>query len=272
MRVLLPVKALSMTILAVNFALLLVAMLLLWRIAVAIGDVSFIDSVWAFAMVGLALATWLQSYGAPPRKALLLALTALWGLRLGTHLLLRWRREGPDPRYVRILGQAISKRGWSFSRASLQLVFALQLPLLFIVALPAQLGQLAVDPANLGWLAALGSLLALTGIGFEAIGDHQLRLFRANPANRGKVLDTGLWRYTRHPNYFGDACCWWGIWLVAAETTWGWFALPGPLLLSVLLIKWSGVPLLEKGMARTRPGYSDYVARTSSFLPWPPRR
>ena len=109
---------------------------------------------------------------------------------------------------------------------------------------------------------------------FETVGDAQLKAFRADPASKGKVLDTGLWRYTRHPNYFGDACAWWGIWLAAAEAgpMIALASLPGPLFLTFTLTKWSGKPLLEKGLAKSRPGYADYVARTSGFLPWPPKR
>jgi steroid 5-alpha reductase family enzyme len=109
---------------------------------------------------------------------------------------------------------------------------------------------------------------------FETIGDAQLNAFRANPANKGKVLDTGLWRYTRHPNYFGDCCVWWGIWLAAASAgpLVALASLPGPLFLTFTLTKWSGKPLLEKGLAKTRPGYADYVARTSGFIPWPPKK
>ena len=111
----------------------------------------------------------------------------------------------------------------------------------------------------------------LVGIGFETIGDWQLRRFRADAANKGKVLDTGLWRYTRHPNYFGDTCVWWGLWLIAAETTIGLWAVAGPLLLTWLLTRLSGVPMLEYSLKKRRPGYEDYIRRTSSFIPWPPK-
>ncbi len=259
-------------ILAINAGILVVVIIGLWAISVKIRDVSFIDSFWPLGMVMLAVTTYLQSEGgAPERKLLLLALTSVWGLRLSIHLFTRWRAEGEDPRYKRILGSAIDKKGWSFGRASLVLVFAMQAPLLFIVCLPAQLGQLAAEPASTGWLAFAGKCLALIGIGFETIGDWQLRRFRADPANKGKVLDTGLWRYTRHPNYFGDTCVWWGLWLIAAETTIGLWSIAGPLLLTWLLTRLSGVPMLEYSLKKRRPGYEDYIRRTSSFIPWPPK-
>jgi steroid 5-alpha reductase family enzyme len=147
--------------------------------------------------------------------------------------------------------------------------------LLFITCLPAQLGILASEGgrAILGPVGWAGAIIAITGIAFETIGDAQLNAFRADAGNKGKVLNTGLWRYTRHPNYFGDACAWWGIWLIAAETgPWSWASVIGPVFLTFTLTKWSGKPLLERGLKKSRPEYADYIARTSGFFPWPPRR
>jgi steroid 5-alpha reductase family enzyme len=259
-------------ILIANFALLCVTMMTLWAYCVRIRDVSVIDSFWAFGMVMLAASTFAIADGSPARKLLLLGLTALWGLRLAWHLFARWRAHGIDPRYAAILGRLMDKRGWSFARASFVQVFAMQAVLLFIVCLPVQLGQIDAQPAAIGWLGWLGAGVALTGIAFEAVGDAQLNAFRADPAMQGKVLDTGLWRYTRHPNYFGDACTWWGLGLIAAETSTGLWALPGPLLITWLLTRLSGVPMLEHRLRKNRPGYEEYVRRTSSFFPWPPRR
>jgi steroid 5-alpha reductase family enzyme len=255
-----------------NVILLLVVIVLLWIVAVRIHDVSFIDAFWALGMLMLAASTFLQADGSTPRKYLLLILTGLWALRLGSHLLARWMNDGPDRRYTMIIGRAMDKNGWSFATTSLLLVFLTQAPLLFITCLPAQLGQIAVEPAGLGWLAWAGAALALFGIGFETIGDFQLRAFRENPDNADKVLDTGLWRYTRHPNYFGDACTWWGIWLVAAETTLGLWSIIGPLFLTWTLMRWSGAPLLEHGLKKRRAGYNDYIRRTSGFFPLPPKK
>lgn len=259
-------------ILVVNAAILIAAIVLLWLVSLRLRDVSFIDSFWSFGMVMLAVSTYFQARdGSHERRFLLLALTAIWGLRLSYHLFTRWRAEGEDPRYRRILGSAMEKRGWSFAKSSLLLVFLMQAPLLFIVCLPAQLGQLSAEPWHVGWLGFAGKCLALVGIGFETIGDWQLRRFKADPANKGKVLDTGLWRYTRHPNYFGDACVWWGLFLIAAETPVGLLSLPGPVLITWLLTRMSGVPLLEYSLKKNRPGYEDYIRRTSSFFPRPPK-
>ncbi len=258
--------------LVINLLAIMAVMMLLWRYAVAIEDVSFIDAVWAYGMVGLALLSVVQAGGAQgPHGWALLALTALWGLRLGTHLLLRWRKLGRDPRYDRIVGGTMKAKNWSFSKTALIMVFAMQGPLLWIVSMPAQAGILADAGAPLGGLAMAGIILAVIGIGFETIGDAQLNAFRADPASHGKVLDTGLWRYTRHPNYFGDACTWWGIWLVAIGAGAGLWTIAGPVFLTFTLVKWSGAALLEKGLRKKRPGYDEYIARTSSFIPWPPK-
>ena len=259
--------------LLVNVGALAGAMLLLWLVAARIRDVSFIDAVWGLGMAALAALSWVQIGTPGGRAALIAGMAALWGVRLGLHLFVRWRRSGEDPRYAKILGKAKSEG--RYASAALARVFGPQAVLLFVTCLPAQLGVLASPPpAPPGVLAWAGLALWVVGMLFETVGDWQLSRFRANPANRGKVLDTGLWRYTRHPNYFGDACVWWGIWLAAAEAGPGIAAASviGPLFLTFTLTRWSGKPMLERGLAKTRPGYADYVARTSGFFPWPPRR
>jgi len=260
------------TILAVNLALCVVAFLILWRVGVAIRDVSFIDAVWGLGMGALALATYVQAHGAAPRKLLLLSICGAWSIRLGLHLLFRWRAHGPDRRYVRMMQKAEAERGWGYGQASLRLVFALQAPLMWTVALPVQLGQMSGTPATIGWLGWTGALVALAGILFESIGDAQITRFKRDPGNQGKVLETGLWRYTRHPNYFGDILTWVGLWLVAAETPLGLWALPGPALLIFLLTRWSGGVTYERRLTKSRPGYDDYQRRTSPLIPWPPKR
>ena len=259
--------------LLINAAVDLAMMVLLCWVAVRIGDVSFIDAVWGAGMAVLAFASFVQVTEPGPRAGLLLAMTVIWGLRLGIHLFLRWRGHGEDPRYAKMLGKARAQG--RYGSAAFKVVFGPQAVLLFVTSLPAQVGILASgQPAPIAPLAWAGFALWLTGMVFETIGDAQLKAFRADPAMKGKVLDTGLWRFTRHPNYFGDACVWWGIWLVAA-TGGIWVALGsviGPLFLTFTLTKWSGKPLLEKGLAKSRPGYADYVKRTSGFIPWPPKR
>jgi steroid 5-alpha reductase family enzyme len=244
---------------------------LLWLINLRTKDPSFIDSWWALGMVVLAGHTFMFNHGGGDHGVVLAVLCAIWGLRLGIYLLWRWPKHGPDRRYSTMMALAQKDRGWGYARASLLLVFALQAPLQFIVALPVQLGQSDADLA-LGPVAFAGIALAALGIAFETVGDAQLVAFKAKPENAGKVLDSGLWRYTRHPNYFGDACVWWGLYLIASETAVGIWALPGPILLTFLLTRWSGVPTVEGRMRRKRPEYEAYVQRTSAFVPWFPKK
>lgn len=259
-------------LLLLNAAVSVALFLGLWAINVAIKDPSFIDSWWALGMVVMAITSFAITGGGDPHRLALTVLCTVWGLRLGVYLLMRWRQHGPDRRYSTMMHLAQTERGWGYAKASLLLVFALQMPLQFAVCLPVQLGQVTAAGA-LGALGWAGVALALVGILFESLGDWQLVRFKKDPANAGKVLMSGLWRYTRHPNYFGDACVWWGLWLIAAETGWiGAASVVGPILITFLLTKWSGVPTTEGRMRRKKPDYEAYVARTSSFIPMPPKK
>ncbi len=264
------------SLLLINFGILIAVIIALWLIAIKIHDVSFIDAFWAFGMVMLSWSSWLLSGSPMGTGVILLALVTIWGLRLGLHLFIRWRAHGEDKRYKKIIDGVMTQRGWTWRKTALIMVFAMQAPLLFVTCLPAQIGIWAANAApqeTLAPLMLLGVLIAVTGILFETIGDDQLSKFARNPANSGKVLDTGLWKYTRHPNYFGDFATWWGIWIVAASIA-GWVAAAsviGPIFLSFTLMKWSGAPLLERGMRKRRAGYDAYIARTSTFFPWPPK-
>jgi steroid 5-alpha reductase family enzyme len=253
-----------------NAAVVALCFTALWGIGVRIRDVSFVDSWWALGMAVLAWTSVFASGAPSERKLLLLALCTAWGARLGLYLLWRWRKNGPDRRYVTMAGKAESERGIGYARWALTAVFALQAPLQFVVALPVQLGTLGSGTVGvLGWT---GAALAVIGIGFETVGDAQLARFKADPANRERVLDSGLWRYTRHPNYFGDVCVWWGLWLIAAESgAIGAVSVIGPVLLTFLLTRWSGMPTTEGRMRRRKPGYEAYVRRTPAFVPWFPK-
>jgi steroid 5-alpha reductase family enzyme len=253
-----------------NAAVLVAAFALLWLICLGLRDVTPVDSSWALGMVVMAGTTFMMADGNPDRKLLLFGLCAAWGIRLGWYMLWRWRHHGSDRRYVALLDKAQKKRGWGFGKASLLLVFATQAPLLFIVCLPVQLGQVDAAPA-IGTLGYVGAALAVFGIIFESLADYQLVRFKADAANDGKVMDRGLWRYSRHPNHFGDACTWWGIYLVAAETASGRWAIVGPILLTWTLMKWSGAPTVEGSMRRRKPDYESYIRRTPAFFPWAPK-
>ncbi len=261
-------------LLALNAAILLVLVLIQWAISVRINDVSFIDAFWGAGMGILAVASWLHVPDGPGALAtLIMAMAAAWGFRLGIHLFRRWRREGEDKRYKMIMRKA--REQGRFASAALTRVWLMQAVLLFMVSSPAQVGILASpEPAPITPFAWAGLALWSVGVFFEWVGDWQLARFKADPANAGQVLDTGLWRYTRHPNYFGDFCAWWGIWLACAAAGWGYAAATviGPLFLSFTLTRWSGVTLLEKGMDKSRGDkYADYKRRTSAFFPMPPK-
>jgi steroid 5-alpha reductase family enzyme len=245
---------------------IVVLMLATWLVSLARHDASIVDPVWPLGFVVVAWVVRAIADGNPARGWLLVVLVTVWGLRLSAHLAWRKHGEPEDYRY-----QAMRKHyGPRFPIISLVTVFALQGALMWVVALPVQLGQVPDEP-GLGPLAVIGTLVWVVGFAFETIGDAQLTRFRSSPSSAGQVMDRGLWRYTRHPNYFGDACVWWGIALVAAESGLGAIGLVGALVMTVLLRRVSGVPMLERTMAKRRPGYAEYVARTSPFLPRPPR-
>jgi len=253
-------------VLAANATLLAACMLLLWLASLRLRDASIADLFWGTGFALVALLSLLVA-GTSPRALLLAAMASIWGLRLSLHLARRWRGKGEDRRY-RAMRQAWGDR---FPLVSLFTVFLLQGALLWVVALPIQAGAALGASRPLGLLDAFGLLVWATGLAFEAVADAQLARFLARPGSAGRVMQEGLWRYTRHPNYFGDALLWWGIGLVGLAAGASW-ALVGPALMTFLLVRVSGVALLEKDIRGRRPGYAEYVARTSAFLPWPPRR
>jgi steroid 5-alpha reductase family enzyme len=255
-------------LLGLNLALILGVMAALWGLAARRRDVGFIDGVWPLGLLLLALATAPRTDGDATRKWLLIWLCAVWALRLGWHALSRWRTQGAGRRYNEWLASQERERGWSFGRMALLLIFLPQGVLLWLTALPVQLGQVDYMPA-VGWLAWSGAVLAVIGIGFGSVADAQMNAFRRDPANSDKVLDAGLWRYTRRPNLFGDTCVWWGLYMIAAETGPGRWAIVGPLFLTFTLARWAWT---RKGRREARPGYADYARRTSAFIPWPPKR
>ena len=254
-------------VLGVAAAAVAALMLALWALSVRIRDVSIVDPAWGPAFVVVAAASLIAGSGDPARRWVMLALTAAWGLRLGAYLTVRKLGElgREDRRYA-----ALRRRhGSRFPLWSLGAVFGVQAVLVMVVSLPIQVA--AGRPGRLSALIAPGLALFALGLAFETLGDAQLRRFKADPANRGQVMDRGLWRYTRHPNYFGDACVWWGLWLVALPAGGTWWTAVGPATMTMLLVRVSGKALLERDIGRRRPGYASYVRRTSGFIPLPPR-
>ncbi len=238
--------------------------LLLWVASVRLRDASLVDPWWG---PGFAAVAWtaVAVAGPSPRGLLLAALTSAWGLRLGLHLARRRRGHGEDRRYA-AMRAAHGERFWW---VSLFTVFLLQGALMWIVSWPLQAGAALGRGAPLGILEAAGAVAFLLGLLFEAVGDAQLARFLADPASRGQVMDRGLWAWTRHPNYFGDFTVWWGLGLIALGAG-AWWPLLGPAVMSFLLLRVSGVTLLESTIGARRPGYRAYAARTSAFFPWPP--
>jgi steroid 5-alpha reductase family enzyme len=247
---------------------ILILMLGLWAASLAWHDASIVDIFWGAGFVACAWIYFdLTPQGFAGRKWLTCALVTIWGLRLALHILRRNWGKGEDYRYRPWRGQAGERWWW----VSLFKVFVLQGVLLWVISIPLLMAQASPTPARLGWLDI--AALAVWGIGFlfEAAGDWQLQRFKADPANRGKVLKRGVWRYSRHPNYFGDVAVWWGYYLLAAAAG-GWWTIYSPLLMTWLLLRVSGVIMLERSLAQSKPGYREYMQTTSAFIPWRPRK
>ena len=226
------------------------------------------DTIWPLGFVLIAGVSFVLSAGSgvAGRRVLVLVLTAVWGLRLGAHIYSRNRGQGEDKRYASLLRR---NRG-SLAAFVLRYIYWMQGRVMWFVSLPVQAAM--YEHAGLSAVTWLGAAVWAVGFGFEAVGDAQLRRFRADPANAGKVLDRGLWRYTRHPNYFGDFCMWWGLFAISAGSWRELPALAGPLLMTFILTRGTGARMTDRRMTASRPQYADYVARTSGFIPLPPKR
>ncbi|KOV79949.1 DUF1295 domain-containing protein [Nocardia sp. NRRL S-836] len=248
----------------VSLVTVLVSLTALFGYADRRGRYDLIDSAWGPGFAVIALVTFAFADGEPARNLLVTALTVIWGVRLGLHILLRNRGKDEDPRYRDIL-----KRAKGNPRLHMYRVYLLQAVLMWIVSLPVQVAQHLDAP--LGVVDWAGTTLWVVGFTIESVGDWQLSRFRADPANEGAVMDRGLWRYTRHPNYFGDAVVWWGLFLFAAHSWVAVLTITSPVVMTWLLAKGTGKPLLERDIVARRPGYAEYVRRTSGFVPMPPR-
>lgn len=247
----------------ISLVTLTCCLVVLWALSLRLRDSSIIDLFWAPAFSVIAWPLIVEG-GLTARAVLVGAMLSAWGVRLAAYLAKRNLGHGEDKRYTAMR----ERHGAAWWWRSFFIVFGLQGALAWLVSWPVRVVALA--PASVWhWTDALGAALVVFGIAFEAIGDWQLARFKADAANKGKIMDRGLWRYTRHPNYFGNFVLWWGFGVFGAAAG-AWWSLVGPLVMSVLLIKVSGKDLLEKGM-RGRPGYEGYVARTSGFVPRPPR-
>ncbi|QJR13737.1 DUF1295 domain-containing protein [Usitatibacter palustris] len=238
--------------------------LVAWAVATARRNAGLVDIFWSLFFLLAALVYAQGAGGHSARATVVLGLVAAWAFRLAGHLAVRNWNAPEDHRYVQI--RARNEPGFTWK--SVYLVFGLQAVLAWIISAP--LAGAIASPAPLGFLDAIGAVLAATGLAIEAIADYQLARFKADPANARAVMDRGLWRYSRHPNYFGEFCVWWGFYAIAiaAGAEWTVFA---PFLMSVLLLRVSGVALLERDIGDRRPAYRQYIARTNAFFPGPAR-
>jgi steroid 5-alpha reductase family enzyme len=265
-----------------NLLLILGCAIALWLYSCRIRNVNIVDIFWGTGFSIVAIVTFLgtrigwtassarATEGAVESqmhfpKIALTAMVILWGIRLSTYLAIRSNGKPEDHRY------AAMRQYWGerFAWRSLLTVFGLQAVLIWFISLPVQLGLLGNSAAP--WQLVLGGTLWLVGLTFESVGDLQMFRFKKDPVNRGRVMDRGLWRYTRHPNYFGDFLVWWGIFAVSAQTDSWWWTISAPALMSFLLLRVSGVTLLESSLKNRISGYEEYVQRTSAFFPRPPK-
>ncbi|MDZ7627334.1 MAG: DUF1295 domain-containing protein [Parvularculaceae bacterium] len=256
-------------LIAGNLAALWLALAALWFVSVRLKDASIIDIAWGPACAFGPLLTFAISDGGSPRNLVLAALVSLWAGRLALHLAQRNLGHGEDYRYRKMRERQGSDA--AFARWSLINVYGLQGLIAWFVSWPAQLGQLGPDKP-LGVLAIIGVAVFGVGLAFEAVGDWQLKRFKADPANKGKLMTRGLWAWTRHPNYFGDAAVWTGLTLIALESPYGWVTIFSPAVMAFFLVNVSGKALLERNMEKKYPEYASYKQSTSGFLPMPPRR
>ncbi|RJS45606.1 DUF1295 domain-containing protein [Nocardioides cavernaquae] len=253
-------------VLAVEVAIVVVAMAITAWASLRAGRYSVVDTTWGLALAAVsvtaAVGGSVLGAGEPWRSWLLAALVSIWGIRLSWHMHRRNSGHGEDPRYAELLAGSTPLQ-------RVVKVWMTQGAAVLLVGLPVTVAS--VTAGGWGPLVPVGLALWLLGVSFEAVGDAQLARFKADPANRGKIMDRGLWSWTRHPNYFGDACVWWGVWVLSLTTPWSLLTVIGPLAMTWFLVVATGARLLERHMAG-RPGWAEYTARTSMFLPLPPRR
>jgi steroid 5-alpha reductase family enzyme len=251
-----------------GLGVIMILMSLLWIISILMKNVSIVDYFWGLGFVIVSTLYFITSSGNVTRKILILVLVAIWGLRLSGYLAWRNYGKGEDFRYREFRKKYGEKRYWWISFFQ---VFLLQGILMWLISAPLLGAQFYGSEKGPGILDILGIILWITGLVFEAGGDYQLAAFKADPSNKGKVLNRGLWRYTRHPNYFGDSSVWWGYGFICLSAG-SYLPVLGAVLMTILIIRVSGVVLLEKSLVKQRPEYEEYIKNTSAFIPWFPKK
>jgi steroid 5-alpha reductase family enzyme len=250
------------------FLIIMIFMTIIWLISVKIKNASIVDIFWGFGFVLTAGFYFINTGDHDIRKILIVTFVTIWGMRLSAYITLRNKGKGEDFRYQNFRKSYGENRYWWISFFQ---VFLLQGTLMWIISVPLLGAQFYSDGKPLNFFDYLGITTWLIGFIFEAGGDYQLARFKSDPANKGKVLNKGFWRYTRHPNYFGDAAVWWGYGLICLGSG-SYIPVLGSIIMTVLIIKISGVALLEKSLHEQKPQYKEYVEKTSSFIPWFPKR
>jgi steroid 5-alpha reductase family enzyme len=254
----------ALELVAIAVPSFIILYVLAWALCSMVKDVTPIDGIWPLSLLLAAAIGFGLGQGDEDRRALLLCCIGLWGLRLAWHMLSRWWREGEEDKRYAVMREEDPD---SFTRRSLVMVFGLQALASFVVAMPIFVVMGAPPEAKMGHLDDLAFIIIAIGLTLEIVADHQLHTFRKNPENEGKVLDTGLWALTRHPNYLGETIFWWGIWLLAVSVGWlGILSVVSPLLITGLLVFGTGKPMLEKYLAE-KEGWADYASRVPGFLP-----
>jgi len=248
--------------------LIMIIMTLLWVASIIVKNVSIVDLFWGLGFVLTAGFYFFKTEGSDLRKIILIHLVSIWGIRLSVYLAWRNIGKGEDFRYRQFRKNYGEKRYWWISFFQ---TFLLQGILMWLISAPLLGAQYYGQNKPLSVIDVIGILLWITGFFFETVGDYQLAQFKADAGNKGKVMDKGLWHYTRHPNYFGDSAVWWGYGILCLASG-SYFPLLGSLLMTALIIKVSGVSLLEKSLKEQKPQYKDYIEKTSAFLPWFPKQ
>ncbi|MFO7861292.1 MAG: DUF1295 domain-containing protein [Desulfosalsimonas sp.] len=254
-------------IFAVNLSAAAVFMTAGWMISLLLKNAAIADALWGLGFVLVAWLTFSQADGFFMRKLMLALMVTVWGMRLFIHIAGRSRGKGEDPRYAAWRAQY----GQRFWLVSLYRVFLVQALFLWIIAIGVQYGQVASRPARLTWLDAAGFLIWLAGLVIESVADYQLRRFLSAQENQGRVMDQGLWRYSRHPNYFGETLVWWGIFVMVLSAPLGFLTIVSPVVITYTLLRLTGVTLMEETEFSDNPEYQAYIRRTNAFVPWFPR-
>jgi len=257
-------------LLLITAGTVLTLVILLWLLSIPLRDISIIDMAFSLLIATTLLLVYWRSGMPGGVPGLIVSLVSIWAMRMAAYLVHRNWGHGEDPRYTR-LRQWVAP-GWPFHWLSLRQVFLLQGCVIWALTLPQQIAIANGATASVGALAIAGTCLWIVGFYFETLGDYQLSQFKANPAQRGQVLNTGLWRYTRHPNYFGELCQWWGLFIIALEVPWAWCGIVGPIVYSWLVINVTGQRTLDKKLAREKPEYAAYMRTTNGLLPGLPRK